>query len=554
MRFKISTNLHWFRSFSWYRLLLVSLGLLPLLLVSVPAAVATSTPVIITPSPGATATPFSLYETNIVLDFKDDRQFFIESVGDWIGGEGFVTVSQELLFEGNGNEYGPITQVSLNYSVISAGGAAFVTLAAQYNGLTIHSAGATLNQCTACGNFVVPLDGATIDNFVIHVEAGSGVFVQIHSMTIRTGTGSLPTPTYATVDGCPVLSSYEVSLLDPRYVASCSRCFAQPTRRVAPIPTGVMSTPSSGTSEFTIPVMVSGTPMTKTPYGIPLPAATLAPGTPSATPSATATPDNEVVVYNFLGSNTNSFVPSYDGGDFYGEITGSGWKSVHIDVNSGGSTINREYIQIALSGVNVTNITALSFHIAKDYETTIGFNIYLNHGGGLVRYLGRTYLGGSVTLDDLFLISPSAYYDQLFIDVYSGVGDTNPFYLQQISVETSNPAPPTSTPTITPTYESYFEGYKTPTEAVCGAPVWRDNDPIAQFPIGIDIQGYDCYSIIPEMYFNIPGQDEDFNLVGLDLCVTWFTWPTIGALGFNIGIDWILVMFLGFLLVRLYQF
>lgn len=557
MRFKMLINSLWSRCSWWLRWFLASCALLPLLL-SGAAVNATSTPNIVTPTPNGvgTSTPAGYgYDTAIPLDFRTADQFYTADTGSRLDGAGWLSVGGVLDMHGNGNTYGPVSRVSLLYTALSTG---TLEITITVGGDLVYNAAVSFSTCTNCTNMNFTLPNVDLDD--IHIEVTSSALFTLKVLTMIVRTGSEPEPTAEIVGGCPVLTQSQIDRLDPGYMRSCGRCFVTPTppraqtiptRQVASLPTG-----TSGTDVFSIPILVSGTAVTATPPGYVAPAATPAPGTATWTPLPTSTPYYDMLDFNFLGTEDNGFVISFDPSaspnTYYGDFEALGLRSNYIDSSSFGS-ITRQYVQASRT-ISISGIQAVGYEIYNPSAQSITIESYF--GGGGANF--RTY-HGSTTISDFFLTSPNWNIYDILLNVYSGTfADSGAhFYVQHLYIQTSDIVTPvpTNTPTATVTGAPYVQPQPTETLASCAAPVFRNDTPLMEIPEFITVTGYECYVVVPEMNINIPGQADDLEIVGAQICVTWFTWPTINFLGLPIPIEFVVIMsVLGWLVRRLLTF
>lgn len=542
------------------RLLFLVLFALPLLINPSNVFAQTATSGVVTASPGATSTPRELVATTIRLDFRQSEQFFTLNTGNYVPGVGFQLDSGSLILHGNGNEYALVNRVVFGYqSSVACTADYFISY------LTDVSFSGSLNLGVASDGTAIadtspgltPLE--VLDDIALDISCPAGDFTLTWiDLYVFTGVSA---PDYDVVDGCPVLTDAEIDLLDPIYRSQCSRCFTTPTPvrdSVLVFPTALTSQPTvdlTSPGSFQIPVIISGTPQTPTPFGTAAPASTLAPGTPTATPPPTATPIFGVITFDFTGSQARGWntLVAWGGGLINNPITSLGWQS---DYNAGSN--EREYFQLDYSGAAITGVTALAVtftstfdHYDVEFYDTDGANVgtlYASRGGtptGSIQTEIFTSLpGGTITLDGWAFNGFSNQYV------------TNPpgsWYIHKIEVQTSNvvTATPTYTPSATITGAPWVQ-FATATPSGCELAVFRDDSPVVEFPDHLEVWDYQCYTIIPEIVFS--GGESPSGIDGVELCVTWVIFPVISFLGFGLSIDWLLVGVLAFLIRILLSF
>lgn len=127
---------------------------------------------------------------------------------------------------------------------------------------------------------------------------------------------------------------------------------------------------------------------------------------------------------------------------------------------------------------------------------------------------------------------------------------------------TSTPSP---TPTITPTP---YGGLATPDIPVydCSVPffkndwVYRDDEPIAEFEVSLEVVETACYTVVPEIYFELPAIEilsfpgVTVEVEQIDLCVTFYRMPEVSILGIFFPVDLLALPLVGYLIRRLLTF
>lgn len=550
MRLQILINLRLSRSLWALLLCFLSFVLLLLLPASVPV-LASSTPVIQTPTGNGLGTPTPQgYATNIVLDFRQSQQFFdFEGGGTWLDGVGMVSEGNELHIKGNGNGYAPVSRVAFMYTALASGTFELTVT----DGVTsVYHASMSFPACTNCTNIVFPLSNVAFDN--LEIEVHSGALFTLKTITITALTGSVPTATVAVAGGCPILTEQQIKDLDPDYARSCSRCFATPTPvRGNQIPTRSFATPApngTATGAYGIPVIVSGTPQTATPGG-----GGVAPGiTETPTPTGTYYPEVcmldegldlfgnwDIQPFGFGYSTMGSFFGTYFQGEF---DAGAEGKILRISRTWDGAPITRISVLI---DEECTLGSSINHVIAGVEFDNVPFEYYHYSNSCPASQIGAQY---EFEFDHETGVSEIDIIASTFSNSDDGL-----IHIRAVQICGELDLPPTATPNPTNTPRAWFNEPGTESPANCELVEFRNTDPLVEIPEFITVVDYNCYTLVPDLHINIPGQSEDFDMIGIELCVTWFSWPSVEFLGIPIPIELVIGMsVISWLIRRLLQF
>lgn len=535
-----------FWGFSWFCLVSILLLRTNLAL----AQTATPPPVFVTAPPVATGTPDGLQVQLIRLDFRDDEQFFAEANGLWVAGVGWQAVGGSVTIAGNGNEYGPIDRVVFGYTSASDG---LFYLEAYYQASTPYPVQSReIVDCVSpCLSPAFVMDGIISDQFSMIMECPGGC--AIAWMDIYASTGGQNPDYEVDEDGCPILTEEEEELLDPAYYAACTRCFVDPTPvRDSMIPSAVLSTltlnPTLQTT-FSIPIIVSGTAVTATPGGIyvaPAPWSTSTPA-PTGTSNATLTPtppaSGTITTYDFVPLNgavtvdgdAGVYAVNYLRVDNGFTIDLGDWRYIHLV----------EVVWFKTSpndGNNQTaRLSADSYSIVStpDYTMNVG-------GGDSERSQLMAWQNGSIPRIG----------QVIRVEFFGG---TAPSYtrIKEVKVTWSAAHPPhTATPSNTPTpgaTPAPWVGTPDLSQAACEVAVWADLDPVAAFDPELNVISNQCYTIVPEISIDLPGEG-GLDVDGVQWCITWFEFPIITLLGITVSLDWLLVVVVAWLASLLLKF
>lgn len=514
----------------------------------------------ITLTPAATGTPGGAGLNDVVhFGFKGGQGTFAVTLGSWASGIGFQSASGILTVFG-GYQLDEITKVTLHYSSTTAGDMDFGIQSGSPP--PDYEASGGFSVCaTECTIFFSLSPAVSGDLFLLAVDVGAGDFV-LTAMDVEFEGES---EAYDVDDeGCPILDAGQLSSIDPLYYSQCAHCFVTPTPvRDSLIPTVALPAPTldlTVSSTFEIPVIVSGTPQTRTPApaggglftATPTSTVTVTPG------GATATPHFEQVIFDFTDGGQHTWIPmNYPAtwGDQVVTFSVGGIQSVFT-----ASPSAREYIQIdrlAAAG-SITGVTAIGFQY-----TTLGDNgggiiweVYDTNGASLTSLIAGSTVGGTGTsLNQTYILGSPVTLSGWGVNAYTGVlGGTNHWYLEKILLTTTNvvTATPALTSTPNPTGAPWIV---TPvTEDVdCSVAVFGDFEPVAQFEDTLRIVSVECYTIIPEVHIDIPGNDP-LDIDGVQWCITWYEFPIISVLGITVTLDWLLVVVVAWMIRALLSF
>lgn len=492
-------------------------------------------------NPGASTTHY---------DFSHTQAFFgFYTEGTYVVGEGFETVDGRLIILG---QFTMESVVGVRLFYTSEAATTFDFSIEDTITTPVFSGGGVLDSCPAsiCAE-LVDVSQISGDTMRIDFTTADGVFT-LRAMDVIYGTDN---GGYIVEDGCPVLSPEQIEKLEPRYFAECSRCFLQPT----PVRDNPIFTPpftpqlTVNPATFQIPVIISGTPKTPTPFGTAAPVPTFAPGTPTLTPTASSTPVLEVITFDFTGSNERGWVSPTLWGGMDNDVTELGWESVWTTISN-----QREYFQLNYTGAPISGVTALAVtftspfdHYDVEFYDTDGTNVgvaYASRGGtptgAMQTEIFTSLPGGTVTLDGWAF---NAFSNQYISD------PSGSWYIHKIEVLTNNlvTVTPTYTPSVTPTGVPWVQ-LMTATPSDCSIAQWRDDRPIASFPDKLSVVTYQCYTLIPEIVRTTP--EGEFGIDGFEVCVLFFEFPVVQILGFTIYFDWILIGVMGWLIIQLLRF
>lgn len=511
--------------------------ILLLLIVANGRALATDTP---TPTPGfstgvpagvtPTALPAGGSLSTLTYSFLGSQAGFANVTGVWVSGQGFkLDETLELSLIGGYFVEG-VTHVDIAY----AAGAEFDFVF----GLSDGDGGESYNAsgfATECEDVChISFNPGGVDSHAVLFRAFAAVHDSSFAVQSITITFNGDTETYDVgEDGCPQLSPEQYEKLDPLYLVECPICYTTPTPiRDSQIFTTSVSALPTDSGDFSIPLIVSGEPVT--------PVNTV---TPSPSPSPTADPDE--VSYRFLNFRTSAYggVPVSGLGTY---VSGQGFASQY----NGATT--REYLALS-SFISSADFDGTISGLTFNYTTDVVFHsiVYFLNSGSIVSTVnrGQTVLGSDLEAEWWFF-TPFDF-DQISFEFYSGTGadSATEFVVNSVSLQSETPPSPTSTPTPTATGQPWVST-PSPTDRDCSVAVWRDDTPIASFDTDFVIIDYQCYVVFPEIYIDMPGDGHDITADGVSFCVTFFQFPLIEVLGIRISLDWLMVGVVAFL-VRL---
>lgn len=557
MRLIRGLNLRSFPFSSSFKFWFLSYILLLLLTVSsVSAQTSTPTGGFSTAVPGSTPTPGGGNPlSQVTFNFLDGRAGFQSLFGEWVVFLGWHSENEIMDLRG-GYSMQDVSQLVLHYSSDADFEAELQLCTLDCLGddtIEYFLLGIELEACPTGCEYVYSPGSVDIGKIKMGFQSMTlgepydGVFtVTAIDVVFAAAVGE-----YDLNGDCPVLSELAVSLLEPAYFASCRRCFleATPVRDsvipIAQIPTATLN----GTlqSTFEIPIMISGTPVTRTPAA---PGGGLFTATPTVTLTntpggATATPHFEQVIFDFTDGGQHSWIPmNYPAtwGDQIVTFQAGGIQSVFT-----ASPSAREYIQIdrlAASG-SITGVTAIGFQYSTlgDNGGGIIWEVYDTNGASLTSLIAGSTVGGTGTsLNQTYILGSPVTLSGWGVNAYTGVlGGTNHWYLEKILLTTTNvvTATPALTSTPNPTGAPWVV---TPVmeENDCSVAVFRDATPIAEFPTYFTVVDYGCYTIVPEV--EITFSQPDVIVDGLSVCVTWFQMPLISMFGVVATLDWLLLL------------
>lgn len=496
---------------------------------------------VITATPGVgTATPRG-DGTTIIWNFRQSANFWTVDTGEWVAGQGIQDELGAFSAHGNGNEYAPVDRIVITYTSATTQTLDFNV---SYDAALIVGGSIPLVNCYECSNIIIPMNGEAFDDIALDIDFPGAFW--LHAITIILTVNYGDDPDYEIDDnGCPILSPVSINKLDPVYYSQCSRCFTTPTpQRGQQLPTSgaLLPTMDVTVSPFQIPVIVSGTPQTPTPFGVG--------GGATSTPAPTNTPGGTWVhEFNFLVSDGDWYPVTSAGVTFGAWVSGSGW--VYEDKTNVLTGITTAHRQVAIQGDFPSPIDLRSVTLTYDWQggtydnaslTAYGFTI----GGGTVASNSRTGIGnGPVTAatvtwtgtaDDASTIGFMLRSSRDITSPYSYSGNA---VLRKVRIEAVGFNPydlPTSTPAPTATNLPWFEEYEVEV-ADCSVPSFRNDTPAVVIPDTVTYIAYECYVIVPELAVSIPGQSDPFGIEGMQVCVNWFTFPHIEILGIVVPID-----------------
>lgn len=521
----------------------------------VSAQTSTPLPGFPTPSPGATATPVGgVPASGVTFDFRVGSAGFTSLFGSQVVALGFQTNNEIMDLKG-GYDMVNVSQIVLHYSSNADFEVGLELCESDCLGedpIVYFLYDLELEGCPSGCEYVYSIPSETIGKIKFGFQALAlgepydDVFV-VSSIDVVFESGAVD---YDLDGDCPILSPEQIDLLDPFYFASCSRCFVEPTPyRDNEIPTAALPVTRTvnptlqGT--YSIPVISSGTPMTTTPIVV-VPAFATATPAPTNTPMFTATPQYDVITYNFRGSNAAGWVGAPWGGDD-GTLGADGWMSVY-------AAVNREYIQINRSA-SILGVTALTvvYSVPSSLVGGLHFDIFSTNGASILavpKSDNVTAVGDDLTYTWLF--TPAYDFSTgIGINGYSGiVGASDPWYLHEVQIQTSDIVTATPAPTSTPhpTGVAWVPTFEAP-DTDCSIASFRDDTPIADFPTNFTVVDYGCYTIVPEVSITLA--DPDIEINGLSLCITWFQLPLITFLGIAATLDWLLIALAVYLVAML---
>lgn len=364
------------------------------------------------------------------------------------------------------------------------------------------------------------------------------------------------TPAPTDENGCPQggVSMYEV---DIAYQLSCPICINDRTPEPNyGLPTSVL--PTAG------PFVTSTSPAVPTLIGT-----TFITPEPTLTPTITATPDGPnypMVTFDDGGFTYEPVLGSLDGSGY----SGNGWRSVYSLVTGGsqmegrlnipisahpeyvglkvytpGSSVGGYYLNVCVVGVN----EAMACELSPEIQPVQGWV-------DLVYYVG--YPGSDV--------GPVSH---VIVHWYTGYGDyPGPdgrfAIVDNIVMTVDEGSYATSTPTLTPTATGTLPPTATMTPigfVDCSKPHVRNPQSDAEvmgFDPQVEYVFTECYRIIPELNFSIPGshpgQTWTIEHGGTDLCLMMYALPSITIFGFVITPTILLLYPAAWVLRRLFMF
>lgn len=519
----------------------------------------TGEPSFSTGTPAPTRTPGGLVGGgSAYFDFKAAQAGFAAVTGSWVSGQGFTSSAGDIAVLGGYYMTG-ITRVTYYYSS-TTGGTGDFELQDGEGGDPLYGSSFGFSSCPGMCSFFFSPSSVDSSLFVLAVDVGAGDF---KLQALKVDHDGISEDYSTDENGCPVLSPDQKAKLDPLYFAQCTRCFVDATPvRDNQIPTQVVAVPTTdltATSPYSIPVIVSGTPMTATPI-VGGAAPTFPP--PTAT-GGTALPPDVSCMQNGDGGGVGDWLPisfhttiptagTYNSGvdrwegAYSADATG---KLLRIRQSWDGSMITSIRVHISYSSTLSTSVNALICGIWADAplgDLSLGDELDVTYSnvhpatdsGYMCQYDNPSGLMGVTALD----IASSAFSNGS--DGYS--------YIDSVEICGDVDILPTATPSPTATGAPWMP---TPDlgESDCSVAVFRDDTPAVTIPEHIAVHSYGCYTLIPDITIEIPGRG-DVGLDGVELCVTWFVMPVITVLGITISIDWLLFPLVAWLIARLLGF
>lgn len=499
--------------------------------------VSTGAPPIVTPGiPGGVGTTVS-------FSFLQAQAGFAPTIGIWTAGVGFENVSGDLTVIGGYFMQG-ITRVTLRYNA-AVGGELEFGLPDGVGGYNFLS-GAGYSDCVTVCSIIFSPPAVDSDLLVVAMVSQPDGFELRGIEVVFGGTNE----SYSVNDaGCPVLSPEQLAKLDPSFFAACSRCFTTPTpARSNQLSTVVLPFPTEDATlaqTFVIPVIVSGTAVTRTP-GFP-PCTFCATASPTVAPSPTPGGNQ----YNFdFTQNTGGWTVSAVGFNAtVGHYTSVGWQSDYVVSTGEGNGFQAIGIHLHLpTPATVYGIYAEYTWVAgttdrpDDHPNIVfvaGANILLNEvppGASPAAWVG-TQTG----ISDILVQGASGFTN-------AGANPGGSFLITRVILTLDTAVLPTATPSSTAAATVTGAPWLTlpPTEEVeCSVAVFRDDTPVASFPDVLTTVDYQCYTLVPEVHLSIP--DHPLDVDGVQVCVTWFEMPIITILGIQFTMDIVLLAVAAFL-------
>lgn len=529
-----------------------------LLLLSVDEAKAqTSTPLpgFPTASPGATPTPGGGLSTNsVTFDFRVGEAGFSSLFGSQVVALGFQTNNEIMDLKGG---YGMIdvSQIVLNYNSNAAFEVGLELCESDCLGddpIVYFLYDLELAACPAGCEYVYSIPNETIGKIKFSMQSVAvgepyeDVFV-VSSIDVVFERGVFD---YDLEADCPILSPEQIDQLDMLYRSRCSRCFAEATpQRSNSIPTVAINTPTvnpSMTTTFDFPVMVSGTPMTRTPI-FAVPGGGLY--TPTFTPFPTSTPGGSSCLNNGGAGGEGDWlaVAFHTTLPYTGSYVGGQWEGVFAP----GTDAKLLRVRRAWDGSEITTI-----RVYVSYDSTLSSSsnalicgIYINASLGSL----DTGTALSPTFSNIHPAADEGYFCDYFnaggldgvtsIDIATSAfsnGSDGHTIIESIEICGLLPGTMTPIPTSTP-HPTGVAWIPTPDleSGDCSVISLRDDTPIAEFPTNFTVVDYGCYTIVPEVEITLA--DPDIIIDGLSICVTWFQLPLITFLGIAATLDWLLI-------------